>query len=316
MESIESKTSSPAIIANGCIVTLGDFDGIHLGHRKLLKKAKQIAEKNNLPVLLLSYSPSPKVVLGKQKSSIQLLNTKERARILKEIGINILYLYPFTKETTLITAKDFLRNFLLGTLKAKHIVIGYDHCFGRHRRGNYKYLKLASEKYNFGLTQCKEVSLWGKKISSSSIKSSLQAGKVEEASKKLGFLFPVSGTVIKGAQRGAKLGFPTANINISPDKILPQDGVYVTIALIKGHKYASITNIGKNPTFDLAEISVESHIFDFLDDIYNEEIVIYFVLKIRNEIKFSGIDQLKRQIEKDCNVAKNYFKRRKSLLSR
>ena len=315
MESVHSKDFTPEVISNGSVVTLGDFDGIHLGHRKLLNKAKQVAQKEGLPVLLLSYTPSPKVVLGKQKQSVQLLTSDERAALLEEIEIDVLYLYPFTKETTRITAKDFLKDFILNTLKAKHIIIGYDHCFGKNRRGNYRYLKLASARYGFRLSRCSEVSLWGRKISSSSIKESLRAGKVKTASKKLGSFFPVSGSVQKGAQRGSQLGFPTANVTVPKEKILPHDGVYTTITVYQGKKYPSITNIGKNPTFDLEHISVECHIFDFNETIYGETLVIYFVEKIRDEIKFKDINQLKKQIKADCETAQQYLQKRQALLS-
>lgn len=315
MESIKSKDFSPEVISNGSVVTLGDFDGIHLGHRKLLNKAKLIAKKEGLPVLLLSYTPSPKVVLGKQKNSVQLLTSEERKVLLNEIGIDVLYLYPFTKETTKISAKNFLKNFILNTLKAKHIVIGYDHCFGKNRRGNYRYLKLASSRYEFQLSRCSEVSLWGRKISSSSIKDSLRTGKVRIAAKKLGSLFPVSGTVQKGAQRGSQLGFPTANVTVPKEKILPHDGVYTTITIYKGKKYPSITNIGKNPTFDLDHLSVECHIFNFDKIIYGDNLIIYFVEKIRDEIKFKDINQLKEQIKADCETAQKYLQKRQALLS-
>ena len=288
---------------NACVLALGDFDGLHQGHLKLIQKAKKIAIQKHLPVVVLSYNPSPKKVLGKLEVASDIYTVDEKLKLLKLLNIDVVVLYPFTLESSQIIASYYLKNILLEKLRAKYIIIGDDHCFGRNRHGNIRYLMLASQKELFTLVRVHLLKFVNKKISSTRIRALLKEGNIILVNKFLMEPYSISGEVIKGQQRGRLLGYPTANISVNHDKIIPKTGVYFCIAKIEDQYYSSVINIGKNPTFNNLTLSIEAHILNFKEDIYGKELSLYFIERFRDEQKFSSLEALKDAIGKDVKKA-------------
>ncbi len=287
-----------------CVITLGDFEGLHRGHQELISSMMKTAKKLKLPGIVVTYSPSPKKVLGKNKSPFDLYTQEEKISILRSYKIDGVIFLKFDYTLSQLTASKFLQNVLLSTLRASHITIGYDHCFGRNRHGHYTYLKLASKRYKFTINQIHMVSLLGNIISSSSIKTYIKQGRIELANRIIGRHFHIQAPVIPGKQRGKTLlGIPTANLDIPVNKLLPSKGVYACCVKYQNKLYQAVLNIGTNPTFDNTYLSVEVHIMNFEQDIYGKIIEIFFLKYLRKEIKFSNITSLKKQMMHDKKQA-------------
>lgn len=279
----------------GNAITLGNFDGVHLGHRTLLEKTIEIGQKNNLSTLAITYHPNPALVLGKKNSFSYLQSLEERKAIILETGIDKVEVLPFTKELSEMEAEDFLETILIQKYNAKHIIIGFNHCFGKNRRGNIELLEELSTKYGFRVYEVEPVFAGEEKISSSSIRACLKIGDVEKAKLNLGRYFSLQNTVQHGKRLGRLLGYPTANLSIPKEQVLPAYGVYATYT----NGIPSITNIGSKPTFDDDWESIETHILDWSGDLYDTIVKVEFVKKLRNVTKFANIDQLKDQLSKD-----------------
>lgn len=292
------------------MVTLGNFDGIHLGHQALLERTKEISLEKGVPSCVVTYYPNPALVLGKDKDSGGITTQSDKETLIESYGIDWLIVVPFTLEFAQIEAEDFLKNVLIDGLGAKHILIGFNHCFGKGRRGDYELLKRYSSELGYELEKLDPVFLGNTKLSSSHVRSLLRSGKVEEAEECLGREFSVSGSVVEGHKRGRTIGFPTANVRPLPELILPGIGVYAGRTEIDGKTYPSMINIGNNPTFGDNIVSLESHIFDFSGDIYGKTVRILFTSKIREEIKFSGVDALVSQLKKDEEVSRKILAER------
>lgn len=282
-------------------LTLGVFDGIHLGHQALLGAVDKVAKKKNYAQVLVTYHPHPDLVLGKRNPGerSELFTYPEKLTLLEKTGLDAVIFLPFTKELARMTALRYLREILLGHLRAKCIVIGYDQKFGRGRKGNYALLKKMSHRYDYKVERVSAVKMKGAIVSSSRIRSLLAAGDVQMASRLLGQSFFLTGTVLKGHQRGKTLGFPTANLGISDSKIIPKEGVYSCIAEHDGIRYRAMVNVGRNPTFQQTDLSIEAHILGFDKDIYGELLQLSFVERLRDEKKFSGVDELIAQLHVD-----------------
>jgi|TARA_B110000263_G_scaffold163193_1_gene142060 riboflavin kinase/FMN adenylyltransferase len=283
------------------VATIGYFDGIHYGHKKILKSIVEDAKKNNGISMVITFWPHPRIVLGKSKK-IELLSTmKEKEKILEKIGINLLYIIKFTRDFSKITAKDFITNFLSKKLKIDKLVIGYNHNFGNNREGNYKYLRENKKLYKFKIQEISKQQINKKiEISSSLIRENLIKGNIKKASEMLGYNYFLHGKVIKGDGIGSKINYPTANIDIEESKkLIPKDGVYAVIIEIKKIKYLGMLNVGYRPTVNGKDKRFEVHIFDFNSNIYNQKVKIEFVEKIREEKKFENLKELKNQLEKD-----------------
>tara|TARA_B110000438_G_scaffold33857_1_gene33495 strand:- start:6522 stop:7454 length:933 start_codon:yes stop_codon:yes gene_type:complete len=283
------------------VATIGYFDGIHFGHKKILTSIVKNAKSNKGLSMVITFWPHPRIVLGKNKK-IELLSTmKEKENILKSIGIDLLYVIKFTKEFAKITAKDFTINFLSKKLKIDKLVIGYNHNFGNNREGNYNYLKNNKNLYQFKIQEISKQQINKEiEISSSLIRENLIEGNIKKASKMLGYNYFLKGKVIKGDGIGSKINYPTANINIeNSKKLIPGDGVYAIIIEIKKIKYLGMLNVGYRPTVNGKDKRFEVHIFDFNSNIYNKKIKIEFIEKIRNEKKFKNLAELKNQLKKD-----------------
>lgn len=288
-----------------CVMTLGDFDGLHKGHRYLLKKTVAEAIKNHMPAVLVTYDPSPKKVLQKMKHDSNIYTSDEKIILLQEFKLRAAVLLPFNKKMSEMPASDFLKKILLNKLHAGHIVLGYDHKFGRNRHGNFKYLKMASERYNFKVERISPIQWRGRPVSSTRIRNLLSSGKIKEANRLLGAPYLIMGPVIRGKERGRTLGIPTANLLIAPDKLIPAQGVYFGSAQYGAKKYRCVINIGNNPTFENVQLSVEAHLDGFNEEIYGQLLKIYFLGRLRDEKKFSGHDTLIKQIKEDIRKMRN-----------
>jgi riboflavin kinase/FMN adenylyltransferase len=294
------------------VITIGVFDGVHRGHDKLLHRLRESAQQIGGESVVVTLWPHPRLVLGKDIKNLRLLNTLEEKKILLEREkIDHLVIIPFNKEISQYSACDFTQHILVNQLHVKKLLVGYDHHFGKGREGDYEDLKACSKKYNFELERIDAQTREGVKVSSTKIRDTLLRGQLKIANEYLGYEFFIKGLVVGGQRIGNKLGFPTANIEIhDPYKLVPRDGVYAIKANIAGHTHKGMLNIGYRPTFDKYGFrkTIEAHLFDFDEDIYHKEIIIHFVERIRDEQKFSNVDELVTQLERDKKTAQQIFK--------
>ena len=289
------------------VVTIGTFDGVHIGHQKIIKRIVEIAKKKDLQALVLTFFPHPRMVV-QNDSSIKLINTiDEKAKQLESMGVNHLVIKKFTKSFSRLSALEYVRDVLVNKLKVKHIIVGYDHHFGRNRTANIEDLKEYGEFYGFKVTEIMPQEVDDVAVSSTKIRNALLKGDVKIANKFLGYNFYLTGKVEKGRGIGSTIDFPTANINIEESyKLIPHSGVYLVKAIIKGVNVFGMMNIGNNPTVsDDIKTNIEVHFFDFSNDIYGEVIKVELLDYLRNEIKFPSVLALKEQLKKDEINAKH-----------
>ncbi|MDK2771152.1 MAG: bifunctional riboflavin kinase/FAD synthetase [Flavobacterium haoranii] len=291
------------------ILTLGTFDGVHLGHKVILGKLVKQANERNLESLVLTFFPHPRMVLQKD-NDIKLLNTiPEKSELLNKIGIQNLIIHPFDNEFSRLTAEDFVKNILVDKLHIKKIIIGYDHRFGRNRTATIDDLIDFGKVYNFEVEQISAEELNEVTISSTKIRNALDNGAIELANQYLGYNYFLSGKVVGGKKIGRTIGFPTANIEIPEDyKLIPKNGVYIVSSIYKGQKIYGMMNIGYNPTFPDKNYSLEVNFLDFDQDLYNQTLTISFIKHIREELKFDSVEELKKQIKLDKDFSLAYLK--------
>ena len=285
------------------IITIGSFDGLHLGHQYLIWEVKKLAEKSKLPFYLISFEPHPRLVL-QNNGDFKLLQTwEEKISQLEKLGIENLIALPFTRELSLKSAEEFILEYILKPLKPKIIVLGYDHKFGRDRQGSKDTFLALKEKLNldFEVIQLQEYMNQRSQISSSIIRQHIQKGQIENANELLGYNYSITGKVVEGKKLGRTLGFPTANILPNENhKLIPAIGVYHTSIEIEGVSYKSATSIGLNPTVENIDIpKIETYILDFNEEIYGREVTLKFHHYIRGEEKYNTLEELKSAIEKD-----------------
>ncbi len=300
---IRSLDSIKNHFPNGTALTLGNFDGIHLGHQTLLLKTVEQAKILQIPSAVVTYYPNPAVVLGKRPNFKYLTPEPTKEKLISSFQIDYLLVLEFNEELSRMSAEDFLEKIIIRELNAKYIVIGYNHFFGANRRGDFALLDANAKVHGYNVELKDAVVNGDQKISSSVIRKHLESGEVNLANKLLGRSFSLEGNVKLGDQRGRTIGFPTANIEIPSDVLLPAIGVYACYTVVDDREYRSMVNVGQNPTFDGKQLHIESNIFDFAQDIYGKSIEIKFVQKIRDEVKFSGIEELKKQLERDREAA-------------
>lgn len=295
---------------NETVVTIGTFDGVHIGHQKIINRLIVIGKDKNLKSVVLTFFPHPRMVLQK-KSDIKLLNTiEERKDILESLGLDEMFVKTFTKEFANLSAEEFVKNLLVDTLHAKYIIIGYDHQFGKDRSANIDDLKFFGKKYGFEVEEISAQDVEDVAVSSTKIRSALNHGDVVTANAYLGYSYFLTGQVIKGKGLGKKLEFPTANIHVNKDyKLIPKDGVYVIKSMIDNVMTYGMMNIGNNPTVDGKYQSIEAHFFDFDTDIYGKTLKIEILQRLRDENKFDSLDSLKAQLEIDKTQAKTFFEK-------
>ena len=285
-------------------VTIGTYDGVHIGHRAILKKLRKIANENNELATVVTFNPHPQLVVNnKKKNEIKLLNTEEeKISLLESLGIDILVILQFDRDMAMMSAQEFVTSIIFNKLNAKHVVIGYDHNFGKNREGGLKTITALADEFGGHVEFMGPVSREEIVISSTKIRHLLLDGKIQTANKLLGRNYQISGIVTTGDGRGKKLGFPTANIQpLSPLKLIPQNGIYAVRVLIDGQAYQGISYIGCRPTFYSGNIGhqIEVNIYDFSTDLYSKNIILEFISKIRDDKKFDSPEDLAKQILKD-----------------
>jgi len=286
---------------DNAIVTTGTFDGVHIGHQAILSKLVNIAKKEKGESVLITFFPHPRMVLQKDLN-IKLLNTvSEKIVLLSKTGIDHLLVFPFTKEFSRMSSIEFVRDILVNKIGTKKLVIGYDHQFGRNREGSFKHLQEFGPVYGFDVEEISAQDIDDVSVSSTKIRTALlERGDVKTASKYLGSHYHLSGTIVTGKKLGSKLGFPTANVNIEEDyKLIPKDGVYAVLVHLDRKTYKGMLNIGKRPTIEGKNRTIEVNIFDFDKEIYNHEIKLCFIDRLRDEKKFESLDDLTKQLAKD-----------------
>lgn len=283
------------------VVTTGTFDGVHLGHQKIITRLKEAAKESDGETVLLTFYPHPRMVLFPDDNELKLLNTQqEKIELLEKYGVDHLIIYPFTKEFSRLTSVEFVRNILVNKIKTKHLIIGYNHHFGRNREGSFEHLKEYGPVYGFEVEEIPAKDIEHIEISSTKIRKALQTGDVKAATAFLGHFYSLSGKVIEGLKLGRTIGYPTANIIVEDKyKLIPADGIYAVKIKQDDTIYGGMLSIGNNPTVEGKGRSIEVNIFDFDKTIYGQEVTIYFVERLRDEVKFSNLEELKKQLVKD-----------------
>lgn len=300
------KTAADYKRIKDSVVTIGTFDGVHIGHQKIISQLVDIAKTNDLQALVLTFFPHPRMVVQKD-SDIKLINTiDEKAAQLQELGVDHLVVKEFTKSFSRLTALEYVRDVLINKLKVKHIIVGYDHHFGRNRTATIDDLIEFGKFYDFEVTQIDAQEIGDVAVSSTKIRTALHEGKMKIANQFLGYDFMLTGIVVKGKGLGSNLNFPTANIHIEESyKLIPKEGVYLVQSNLNGHQTYGMMNIGKNPTVSQDnKTHIEVHFFDFDGDLYGKTLKIELLDHLRSEIKFPNIDALKEQLENDKSTAK------------
>ena len=286
---------------NNAVVTSGTFDGVHVGHQKILHRLKEVASKNNGETMVITFWPHPQMVLHPENHSLKLLNTfEEKAALLKAEGIQHLLRIEFTKEFSLITSIDFIQNILIDTIGTKKLVIGYDHRFGHNREGSFEQLKLNATNYGFDVEEIPRQDVDHISVSSSKIRQALEKSDIETATHLLGKPYTLTGQVVQGDKLGRELGYPTANIEVdSRYKLIPGDGIYAVSVKYENKIFKGMLYIGPRPTLNGTQQVKEVNIFDFNREIYGESITIYFHQYLRGDKKFESLELLKQQLQLD-----------------
>ncbi|WP_054852082.1 bifunctional riboflavin kinase/FAD synthetase [Olleya sp. ITB9] len=291
------------------VLTIGTFDGVHIGHQKIIKRLVEVANVKGLQPSLLTFFPHPRMVLQKD-ANIKLINTiSEKEQLLKRFGITNLVVKEFTKEFSRLTALDYVENLLVNQLKSKYIIIGYDHHFGRNRNANINDLIQFGEDFNFEVEEISMQDINDVAISSTKIRTALNEGEIKTANTYLGYNFMLTGTIVKGKGLGKTIQYPTANLHIEETyKLIPKQGVYVVKALIDDTIQYGMMNIGNNPTVNGQSQTIETHFFNFNNSLYDKNISIQLLERLRDEQKFDGLKQLTTQLDQDKTQALQYIK--------
>mgnify|MGYP006170597597 FL=1 len=289
-------------VFNRAVLTIGTFDGVHLGHQQIIRQLLMEAEETGGESVLISFYPHPRKIVQPDRQIAELTTLDERIELLKRQGLDNLVVVPFNKEFSEQTAEQYIKDFLVDRFHPALIIIGYDHKFGNNREGDYRLLEQMGEQYNYTVKEIPQQLINEVTISSTKIRQALSNGEIETANQLLGYPYFFKGNVIEGNKLGRKLGYPTANLQIQdPDKLVPANGVYAVEAQIEGETrmLKGMMNIGNRPTVDGTRRSIEVHLFDFDEDIYNRHLKVHVRFHLRNEVKFDGLEKLVEQLHKD-----------------
>jgi len=290
------------------VLTIGNYDGIHIGHRSIIEKVKEKARLIGGTSMLMTFYPHPVSVVRPDKILCLITPLDARKKLIRESGIDVLFVLSFTEEFRLLTPQEFVENILVNKLGIKGLIVGYDFKFGRGGKGDTVLLKQLSETYGFFFEVVEAVTLDGEKIGSNRIRKLIMQGDVKKAGRFLGRPYMIEGKVVHGDGRGNGMGFPTINLKTDYE-LIPHEGVYISEVEINGKRFPSVTNVGYNPTFNTGKLSVETHILDYSEDLYGVDLTLYFHEWIRGEIKFDSVDALISQIGMDIRIAKEFFQK-------
>lgn len=298
------------------VATIGIFDGVHLGHQKIIEHLGDVAKQIDGESVIVTLWPHPRIILEGNDTNLRLLTTpEEKYCLLEKAGLDHLFIIPFSKEIGNLSPYDFAKQYLADKLRVKHLLFGYNNRFGKNREGNYATMQSYAKEFNFKMETLSALNYQGSKISSSIIRNLLQSGDIRRANRYLGYSYFIQGTVVAGQKLGRTMGFPTANLHVNESfKLLPMDGVYAVEVCYADKVFKGMMNIGKRPTLNTALdalTSIEVHIIHFNQDIYNEKICIRFLHRMRDEKKFIDLDDLKQQLESDKQNVLSLFEKMK-----
>lgn len=287
-------------------LSIGIFDGVHIGHQSIIKKLNAIARRKNLESAILTFWPHPRTIFN-PNDDLKFLNTiEEKIYLLEKKGVENLFLKEFDEEFRNLTGEEFVKQVLVEKLNVKHLIIGHDHTFGKNRSGDFSLLQKMSSEYDFEVEQVEAVDFQDKHISSTQIRNALLEGNVKEANEMLGYVYSVSGEVVHGKKIGRTIGYPTANIAADPAKLLPKKGAYIVDVFVKNKHYKGMLSIGTNPTVNGNSLSTEVYILDFNGDIYDEIISVNFRDFLHDEIKFESLEKLIERLDVDKKLTENF----------
>ena len=291
------------------VITIGTFDGVHIGHQKIIERLVRVGKNKSLESLVLTFFPHPRMVVQKD-ANIKLLNTiDERKELLSKLHLNALVIKTFNKDFSNLSAREYVKTILVDELNAKHIIIGYDHHFGKNRSANINDLKTFGKEYGFEVEEISAQDIKDVAVSSTKIRHAISNGDLRTANLYLGYSYVLSGIVIKGKGLGRQINFPTANIKINEDyKLIPKNGVYVVKSVIEDSTVYGMMNIGTNPTVNGVNQSIEVHFFGLDKNLYDQHLQISILHRLRNEHKFESLDMLVEQLKTDQEDALNYIK--------
>lgn len=306
---MKSKTSNTQFNTPS-VITIGTFDGVHIGHQKIIEHIVKTGEYKSLKSVVLTFFPHPRMVL-QPDFKIQLLHTiEERQSVLKQFGLDELVIKEFTKEFANLSARDYVKNILVDELNAKHIIIGYDHHFGKNRTANIQDLKAFGKEFDFIVEEISAQDIKDVAVSSTKIRQSLTDGDINTANSYLGYSYFITGTVIKGKGIGKTINFPTANLEVEKEfKLIPKNGVYVIKSTIDDQLVFGMMNIGTNPTFNEKKQSIEVHFFDIDKNLYDRKLKIEIIERLRDEEKFKSVEQLTSQLHLDQEKALEFIQK-------
>jgi riboflavin kinase/FMN adenylyltransferase len=287
-------------------LSLGMFDGVHLGHKSIIEELTKIGSEKNLETAVLTFWPHPRFVFNPDED-LKLLNTLEEKKVLLEkYGIQNLFLKEFDEEFRNLTGEEFVRQILVKKLNVKYLIVGYDHVFGKNKSGNFELLQNLSGELGFEVEQMEAINIHENNISSTKIRNALLNGNILEANEMLGYSYSVSGTVAHGKKIGRTIGYPTANIETESLKLLPKKGAYIVEVFVKNKQYKGMLSVGTNPTVNGDKLTVEVYILDFNEDIYDEKITVKFRDFLHDEIKFEGIEKLVERLDEDKRLTEAF----------
>jgi len=286
---------------DNAVVTIGTFDGVHIGHRKIIAGIKELAQQTGGETVILTFFPHPRMILHPEDESIKLITTiTEKAQLMEQLGVDHLIITPFSRDFSNQTAEDYIRDVLVNKIGTKKIVIGYDHRFGKDRQGGLDDLLKLGPVYGFDVVEIPEQDIDEVAISSTRIRTALLNDKIDLANSFLGYPFFITGKVVRGDQIGRQIGYPTANIVVEEKyKLIPADGIFAVTVVIAGERYKGMAYIGSRPTVNGLTRNIEVNIFDFDQEIYNQTIKMEFHHYVRGDVKFDGLDALKVQLAQD-----------------
>ncbi|WP_294296247.1 bifunctional riboflavin kinase/FAD synthetase [uncultured Chryseobacterium sp.] len=287
-------------------LSLGMFDGVHLGHKSIIDELIKVGGENHLETAVLTFWPHPRFVFNPSEN-LKLLNTlEEKTFLMEKYSIENLFLKEFDEEFRNLTGEEFVRQILVEKLHVKYLIIGYDHSFGKNKSGNFELLQKLSEELDFEVEQMEAINIHENNISSTKIRKALLDGNIREANEMLGYSYSVSGTVVHGKKIGRTIGYPTANIETDSIKLLPKKGAYIVEVFVKDQQYKGMLSIGTNPTVNGEKLTVEVYILDFDDDIYDEKITVKFRDFLHDEIKFEGLEKLIERLDEDKRLTEEF----------